>query len=94
MRNLLSKLALAALVLAACGSLPAPAPSLTPPAPTPTLPPPTATSIPATATAVVIPATLEATATPASLFPPITDADWQVGPANARVTVVEYGDYQ
>lgn len=94
MRNLLSKLALAALVLAACGSLPTPAPSPTPPAPTPTLLPPTATSIPATATAIVIPATPEATATPASLFPPITDADWQIGPANARVTVVEYGDYQ
>jgi len=94
MRNPFLKFTLAALVLAACGSPPAPAPSPTPPALTPTLLPPTVTSIPATATAAVISATPEATPTQASLFPPITDADWQVGPANARVTVVEYGDYQ
>ncbi len=29
-----------------------------------------------------------------SLFPPVSDADWVHGPASARVTIVEYSDFQ
>lgn len=76
--------AVAATVLAACApSTPAPTPTLTPL-------PPTATPVPPTA----VP-TVQATASgPDSLFPPITNADWQSGPANARVTIIEYSDFQ
>ena len=90
----------AAMALTACGqpaapSAPLPTQASPPPAPTSTLPLPTPTSLPATVTpAVVVAPTPEVTATEASLFPPITRADWQIGPANARVTIVEYGDYQ
>jgi len=99
MKKLLLMIALTALVLAACGSPPTSTSVLTQPALTPTPPPPTATPIPPAATAtvsptVVISPTPEVTATEASLFPPSTGADWQIGPANARVTIVEYGDYQ
>ncbi|MBL8045384.1 MAG: hypothetical protein JNL09_02530 [Anaerolineales bacterium] len=61
-------------------------------APTPTPLPPTATRIPPTAAPTVAPTT--APGGPDSLFPPITEAEWQVGPANARVTVIEYSDFQ
>jgi len=29
-----------------------------------------------------------------SIFPPVGDADWVKGPANARVTIIEYSDFQ
>ncbi len=32
------------------------------------------------------------TATP--VYPPVTSTDWVKGPANARVTLVEYSDFQ
>lgn len=96
MKKPLLMMALTALVIAACGSPPASTSVSTQPALTST---PTATLIPPMATAtvsptVVISPTPEVTATQASLFPPITAADWQIGPANARVTIIEYGDYQ
>jgi len=99
MKKLLLMIALTALVLAACDSQPASTSVPTRPALTPTPPPPTATPIPPTATATVSPTavvspTPEVTATEASLFAPVTNADWQTGPANARMTLVEYGDYQ
>ncbi|OGO48163.1 MAG: hypothetical protein A2W37_01135 [Chloroflexi bacterium RBG_16_63_12] len=99
MKKLLLMIALTALVLAACGSQPASTSVPTQPALTPTPPPPTATPFPPTATATVSPTavvspTPEVTATKDSLFASVTHADWQTGPANARVTLVEYGDYQ
>jgi PBP1b-binding outer membrane lipoprotein LpoB len=33
-------------------------------------------------------------ATVQTVYPPITEADWSEGPANARITIVEYGDFQ
>lgn len=79
----------ALLWLAAC----APAP-VAPPSATATLVPPTPSPSPAPPTA-----TLALTATPdnvaeASIFPKITAEDWQTGPANAKITFIEYGDYQ
>ena len=99
MKKLLLMIALTALVLAACGSQPASTSVPTQPALTPTPPPPTATPFPPKATATVSPTavvspTPEVTATKHSLFASVTNADWQTGPANARVTLVEYGDYQ
>lgn len=82
------------LLLAACGSQLAPNPVRPQSASTPTPPPQAVTAIPATATPPIVPPTPEATATEASLFAPVTDADWQTGPADARVTLIEYGDYQ
>ncbi len=32
--------------------------------------------------------------TEASIFPPISSTDWVKGPANARVTIIEYSDFQ
>lgn len=38
--------------------------------------------------------TLTPSATAQSVFPSVTDEDWQKGPATARVTILEYGDFQ
>jgi hypothetical protein len=29
-----------------------------------------------------------------SIFPPVTDKDWVKGPASAKVTIIEYSDFQ
>ena len=88
-------------LLAACG--PAPAPSPTPPPVTPvTAAPPTLsnpiptaypTKPPVTPTLDPLFATPEGTPQP-SLFAPIGAADWQDGPADAAVTVIEYSDFE
>jgi hypothetical protein len=81
--------ALATLLLSAC------APALTPTA-SPTPFPPTATPAPAPS-ATPRPATPTTTVTAAaqeSLFPPVGVDEWQKGPADARITIIEYSDYQ
>jgi hypothetical protein len=81
-------LAMAMVMLAACAPATTPPPTVTlaPPTPKPTLPPPTMAP---TATYARLP-----TPSGESLFPKVTADDWQLGPANARVTILEYGDYQ
>ncbi len=32
--------------------------------------------------------------TPTSIYPGITSSDWSEGPEDARITLVEYGDFQ
>jgi protein-disulfide isomerase len=32
--------------------------------------------------------------TPASIYPPVTASDWVKGPASAKVTIIEYSDFQ
>ena len=73
---------LAALLLTACGQAAAPAAT-----PTPTLVP-LPTTVPATCT-------VEGSLPPvdpadAARFAPVTDADWVLGPKDAKVTIVEY----
>ena len=83
-----------ALSLTACGQASPPPTATSAPPPTATIAA-TPTAIPRTAaeppTATSAP---RPTATAGSLFSPVTDADWQTGPAGARVTIVEYGDFQ
>lgn len=79
-------LAMALVGLAAC------VPATTPP-PTATFPPPTPTPRPPTPAPAATPA-LPPTPSGESLFPKVTADDWQLGPANARITIIEYGDYQ
>lgn len=75
---------MALIVLTACTPAATPTPTLTPEPPTPL--PPTATLAPA--------ATVAARPAGESIFPAITAGDWQVGPANARITIIEYSDFQ
>lgn len=32
--------------------------------------------------------------TPVSIFPLVSDADWVKGPAGAKITIIEYSDFQ
>ncbi len=32
--------------------------------------------------------------TPVPVYPPVTDSDWVKGPASAKVTIIEYSDFQ
>ena len=91
---------LTAVILTACGGAgQSPVNTATPvptiPVATPTeLPLPTDIPVP---TATPIPGGCELTsilpeADPA--FPPITDSDWQLGPKDATVTILEYSDFQ
>ncbi len=32
--------------------------------------------------------------TPTSVFSPVSDTEWVKGPADARITLIEYGDFQ
>lgn len=52
-----------------------------------------AVTVPVPAITVPVP-TPSAGETPDSLFPPVTDADWSLGPKDAKVTFVAYCDFQ
>ncbi len=92
---MLTKLKNALMLVTALAMLAACAPA---PPPTATLPPPSATPPPLPQrTPTVAPAATQAlppTPSGESLFPKVTADDWQLGPANARITILEYGDYQ
>lgn len=96
MRRTLWWIPVLGLILAAC--LPRPQSATeTPPAtliPTITPSPVPASATPPPAATPTELATAEPTATQASLFAPVTKEDWQHGPADAAVTITEYGDYQ
>jgi len=83
-----------ALSLTACGQASPPPTATSPPAPTATI---AATPTAILPTAAEPPAAASAprpTATAGSLFSPVANADWVHGPAGARATIVEYGDFQ
>jgi cyclophilin family peptidyl-prolyl cis-trans isomerase/protein-disulfide isomerase len=90
MRAALCRLAALALLAGACARpevTPTPAPIAAPTAaPTFTYLPPTLTPLPT--------ASPGPTATTASLFTPVTEADWQIGPESAAVTLLAYSDFE
>lgn len=63
------------------------------PVPTVALIPPSQQTLPDSGCTVV---TKKPTAGPtaASIYPPITETDWVKGPADAKVTIIEYSDFQ
>ena len=42
----------------------------------------------------LVSASPEPDSTSVSLFPPVSESDWTIGPANAALTIIEYGDFQ
>ncbi len=68
----------------------------------PAVPPPSSTSPAATTQVGAYPessctaVTKKPTAGPtiASIYPPVSSADWVKGPADAKVTILEYSDFQ
>lgn len=93
MKAWLTCLGAAALLWTACSpQTPLPTGTATPPAPSAT-----ASLVPATATPQTptpTPPPPAPTPTRDSPFAPVTESDWQTGPADAQVTIVEYGDFQ
>ncbi len=81
---------LAAVLLSACGQPAAPAATATPVTPTKAAAA-IATSAPARCT---VESTLDKIGpTQDNRFAPITDADWTLGPADAKVTFLEFSDF-
>jgi hypothetical protein len=89
---------LLALALAACRPSATPAPPSSPVVPPPGLTFTPASGAPAptrdTANLGCTVVTRRNQPTAASPFPPVTTADWSLGPANAAVTLIEYSDFQ
>jgi hypothetical protein len=90
---------LIALVLAGCLPNGLATPSATPttnatPAPTVVLTVPEEASISPAVGCTVITQKPTPGPTPESIFPPVSDSDWVKGPATARVTILEYADFQ
>ncbi|RPH61243.1 MAG: hypothetical protein EHM81_04650, partial [Chloroflexi bacterium] len=92
MRKFFLFLSIFPLILAACGSNPAP---VSGPKPTasknPAKPTPAATRFTSTCTKSLDPA---ANTNEPSLFPPVSELDHITGPADAAVTIIEYSDFQ
>lgn len=90
---------ISAIVLAGCLPQASTTPAITPtttinPTPSPALHIPTEVIVPVQSDCTVI--TLKPTPGPTveTVYPPISEADWTKGPADAKVTIVEYGDFQ
>ena len=87
-------LLLLAVVLAACrGAQPTPT-ATSSPVPTVVLDIPIADEFSTDSGCTVVSVKPTPGPTPESPYFPITDADWTRGPANARITIIEYGDFQ
>jgi hypothetical protein len=94
-------LLLAALTLTGCipevqttPSVAATATSVARPAPTVVLSVPTETSLLPDAGCTVISKKPTPGPTAESPFPPVSNTDWVKGPADAKVTIIEYSDFQ
>jgi hypothetical protein len=64
------------------------------PVPTISLGLPTEVAVPVSADCTVKTLRPSPDATTETPYPAITAADWSEGPADARITIVEYGDFQ
>lgn len=93
MRPALRLLTLLGICAAACAPARAALPPTSPPTEAST-PAPTFTYIPPTLPAPSPPAKPSPTATQASLFAPVANEDWQLGPADASVTLLTYSDFE
>lgn len=89
------------LLLAACkgvtGAKESQVSNATTPVPTETTPAPTKlapTAQTVAANCTVVSRVSQPDPTQASLFPPITEKDWSRGPETAKVTFIEYSDFQ
>jgi hypothetical protein len=94
-------LLLASLTLAGCipelqttPTVAATATSVERPAPTVGLSVPTETTLLPDAGCTVISTKPTPGPTAESIFPPVSDTDWVKGPADAKVTIIEYSDFQ
>jgi protein-disulfide isomerase len=98
-RFILLFLMLASVVLASCLPQVQATPTLTAttkasPAPTVVLTVPAEVAISPDSGCTVITQKPTPGPTPVSIYPPVTDLDWVKGPASAKVTIIEYSDFQ
>jgi hypothetical protein len=82
------------LLLAGCGEKPVITPSPTPIATAPATSTTTAPAASSQAGCTVVSLLPTQGPTQASLFPPVSDQDWVQGPESAKVTIIEYSDFQ
>lgn len=64
------------------------------PVPTISLALPTEIGVPVSADCTVVTLRPSPGATAETAYPVVTAADWSEGPADAKITIVEYGDFQ
>jgi protein-disulfide isomerase len=92
-------LMLASVVLAGCLPQVQATPTLTPtintrPAPTVVLTVPAQAALSPDSGCTVITQKPTPGPTPVTIYPPVTASDWVKGPASAKVTIIEYSDFQ
>ncbi len=98
-KSILKVLILTAVVLSGClpqvqATSTLTATPTTQPAPTVALTVPTQTALVLDSGCTVVTQKPTPGPTPVSIYPPVTDADWVKGPASAKVTIIEYSDFQ
>jgi hypothetical protein len=98
-KAILLSMMLSAVVLAGCIPQVQATPTLTPttnahPAPTVVVTVPTQAAVFPASGCTVITKKPTPGPTPVSIFPPVTDSDWVKGLASAKVTIIEYSDFQ
>ena len=98
-KNFMIGLLFMALILAACAPEGASVEATAPVTPTLTAPPSVANTIEQATSTKQPGCTISSRKagmdpTQESPFPPVSDSDWAIGPEDAYVTIIEYGDFQ